>query len=182
MTREELEDRYLHWMYRLVNNDKYAKRNAHHKLFRYLHSVEFTYTMDMDGNRYEDGIGLRYRFALDEGIDDSIVATYLDDEPCSVLEMMIALALRCEENIMDDPAMGTRIGQWFWTMVTSLGLGQMTDSRFNQRYAEQVVAIFLNRDYDYNGRGGLFTVEHPQRDMRDVEIWYQMNWYLNEII
>ena len=41
--------------------------------------------------------------------------------------MMIALAIRCEEHIMDDPDAGDRTGQWFWSMLVSLGLGSMDE-------------------------------------------------------
>lgn len=93
---------------------------------------------------------------------------------------MIALAVRCEEHIMDDPDIGDRTGQWFWNMIVSLGLGSMTDERFDGEYVDEVVDIFLNREYERNGEGGLFTVNDTDRDMRNVEIWYQMHWYLNE--
>lgn len=52
-----------------------------------------------------------------------MIASYLDNRPCSVLEMIIALAIRLEEHIMDDPDIGNRTGQWFWDMIVSLGLG-----------------------------------------------------------
>lgn len=182
MTRDELTNRYFDWMYQLVCNDKYNRRLSYRKLLYFLHDVDFTYSIDMDGNREADGINLRYRFGYECGYDNREIAVYLDDQPCSVLEMMIALALRCEDDIMDDPAEGNRIGEWFWGMIVSLGLGSMNDRRFDRHYAELVVARFLNREYDYNGRGGLFTVEHPLRDMRSVEIWYQMQWYLNDFL
>jgi hypothetical protein len=95
--------------------------------------------------------------------------------------MLVALALRCEENIMDDPDMGNRTGQWFWIMISNLGLGAMRDSRFNERRAEVVIDRLLSRDYEPDGEGGLFTVKGCKHDMRTVEIWHQMCWYLNYI-
>lgn len=181
MTKNELCKRYFDWMCRLVCNNKYSK-TSYRKLLRYLDSVEFTYTIDMDDNRAADGIDLRYRYGYDHDVDSRIIATYLDDHACSVLEMMIALSLRCEETIMDDPEYGNRTGQWFWGMIVNLGLGPMTDEHFNVDYAENVMDIFLNREYEPNGQGGLFTVENTDRDLRTVEIWYQMCWYLNEIM
>ena len=111
-----------------------------------------------------------------------MIAAFLDNQPCSVLEMMIALAIRCEEHIMDDPDVGNRTGQWFWNMIMNLGLGSMTDDQFDKRYAEQVIERFLNREYEQDGEGGLFTVKHCKHDLRTVEIWYQMCWYLDEIV
>lgn len=78
---------------------------------------------------------------------------------------------------MDDPDIGNRTGQWFWDMIVSLGLGSMDDSKFDKAYAIDVIRRFLNRDYERDGKGGLFTIEHCRYDMRDIEIWYQANWY-----
>jgi hypothetical protein len=102
------------------------------------------------------------------------------DGPCSVLEMMIALAVRCEEHIMDDPNIGNRTGQWFWGMIVNLGLGAVTDERYDARLVDERIGRFLNRDYEPNGRGGLFTVRNCKYDLRDVEIWYQLCWYLDD--
>jgi hypothetical protein len=102
--------------------------------------------------------------------------------PCTVLEMMIALAIRCEETIMDDFDVGNRTGQWFWGMVTNLGLGSMTDIRYDERYIDDVLTRFLNREYEPDGKGGLFTIRRCDRDLRKVEIWYQLCWYLDSMM
>jgi hypothetical protein len=136
----------------------------------------------MDKNRAEAGLGLRYRFALSEGYGDSpeIITDYLDG-PCSVLEMMVALAVHMEEHIMDKPQYGNRTGQWFWGMIRNLGLNGMNDDRFDSRLVDEVIARFLDRDYEPDGQGGLFAIRNPKRDLRHVEIFHQMCWYLNSI-
>jgi hypothetical protein len=101
--------------------------------------------------------------------------------PCSVFEMMIALAIRCEENIMDDPSKGDRTGQWFWGMITNLGLGSMMDHRFNKIFVDDTIKRFLDRDYEPDGKGGLFRIRNTNKDLRTVEIWYQLCWYLDTI-
>lgn len=170
MTRREIDDKYFEWMYDLVCEGRYARGISYRKLLGYLHEVEFTYTISNDANRAEDGIDLRRRFPYGFALDG----------PCSVLEMMIALAIRCEESIMDDPKVGNRTGQWFWRMVTNLGLGSMSDNRFDEKLVKDVIERFLDREYEPDGRGGLFTV-CCDYDLRDVEIWIQLGWYLNGI-
>ena len=96
--------------------------------------------------------------------------------------MMIALAIRCEENIMDDPHMGDRTGQWFWGMITNLGLGGMTDESFDIDSASRKIRRFLDRKYEPDGTGGLFTIPRCSVDLRTVEIWYQLCWFLDTII
>ena len=127
------------------------------------------------------GIDLRYRFGYENSYENTMISSYLDNSPCSVLEMLIALAIRCEEHIMDD-RYRNRTGQWFWGMIENLGLRKMTDARFDEDYADEIIQRFLDRRYKRNGEGGLFTVEHCRRDLRTVEIWYQMCWYLDEIV
>lgn len=182
MTKNELNNAYFKWLYRLVCKDNRYKRLSYRKLLAYLYEVEFTYSIAMDGNRESDGIDLRYRFGYERGYDQHLIASYLDDSPCSVLEMMVALALRCEEHIMCDPEYGDRTGKWFWDMIKSLGLYFMDDAHFDREVAENFVSRFLNREYKRNGEGGLFTVQNGARDMRTAEIWYQMCWYLNDIL
>jgi len=145
-------------------------------------TTEFIFSIGLDGNRAEDGIGLRYRFGYECRHDDPVITAYLDNRGCSVLEMMIALALRCEEHIMSDPVVGNRTGQWFWNMIVNMGLGGMDDVKFDGLYTDAVVGKFLAREYEQNGKGGLFTVEGCRYDLRGIEIWYQMCWYLNSIL
>lgn len=180
MIKDELLDRYFDWMYQLVVDDRYFNK-SYRRLFAQLYDTNFTYTIPMDGNRAEDGIELRYRFGRECGYSDSVVAIFIDDRPCSILEMMIALAIRCEEHIMDDPDIGNRTGQWFWAMLVSLGLGSMADAQYDPGIVDDILRRFLDRDYRRNGEGGLFTVNECSIDMRNIEIWYQMNCYLSEI-
>lgn len=181
MTKTELQKEYFEWMYQLVFYDRFLKGLSYRKVLERLREIQFRYILPMDGNRDEDGIDLRYRFGYDHGIEDPIIASYLDDRPCSVLEMMIALSVRCEENIMENPDIGNRTGLWFWKMITNLGLGKMDDTRYNQEYVDSVVSIFLERKYNPDGKGGLFVVKKSKYDLRTVEIWYQMCWYLDDI-
>ena len=181
-TPKIMENQYFDWLSDIVCGTRFAKGISYKKLLVRLHQTEFRYSIPKDKNRAEDGIDLRYRFAItqERGCSPDFVMDILDG-PCSVLEMMVALSIRCEENIMDDPQIGDRTGQWFWGMVTSLGLGSMTDSRFDRQYVDSTIIRFLNRDYEPNGHGGLFTIRNCDRDLRTVEIWYQLCWYLNEI-
>lgn len=179
MKHRNIEQEYFDWMYDLVcpSND------SNHSLLTHLNSVDFTYTIPMDGNRASDGIALRYRFGDKFGYDQREVTTFLDVRPCSVLEMMVALALRCEEHIMGDWESEDRTYQWFNIMLENLGLANMTDYDYDPEVVDHALYILLNRKYRRDGsNGALFVVKHPRQDLRAVEIWYQMNWYLSTII
>ena len=181
MIKDAVNEEYFEWMFVLVSDNLYSERISYGKLLMFLHDTEFRYTIARDGNRADDGENLRYRFAVEQGYEKDYFADYID-RPCSVLEMMIALSIRCEEGIMDDPRIGDRTRQWFWGMINNLGLGSMTDSRFDIRYAKDVIERFLDHDYEPDGKGGLFTIRNCEYDLREVEIWYQLCWYLDSLI
>lgn len=179
MFRDQIINDYFEWLWDFT---KCRGHSQNRKIITFLHNIEFRYSIPMDANREEDGIDLRYRFITEVGIPKNYqeVYAYLDG-PCSVLEMMIALAIRCEESIMDDPDIGDRTSEWFWLMMKNLGLDYMSDRKFDRDIAEEKISIFLDRKYKRNGEGGLFVV-NGRRDLRKVEIWYQMCWYLDTIM
>lgn len=178
MTRDDIINEYFEWLYGMVCEHRLSNRISYRKLLMCLHDAEFTYSIPNDQNRAENGVYLRWRFACDLGMRD--VPECLDG-PCSVLEMMVALAVQCEETLMDDPTYGNRLGQWFWGMIVNMGLGAMTDDRFDRKFVNDAIDRLLNREYDHDGRGGLFTVRNCHRDMRDVEIFWQLCYYLDSI-
>lgn len=178
MTQYEIDikNRYFEWLYNYMCKGKINSKISYRKLFMLLHEIDFDFYIYNDVNRAMDGIDLRCRFAAAINNED---ATDILDEPCSVLEMMVALAIRCEETIMDDPSYGDRTAQWFWSMVSNLGLNRMTDDVFNKQFAANKIYNFLERRYDSDGRGGLFYIKGCKEDLRDVEIWTQLCWYLD---
>lgn len=175
---DQVNDEYFEYLCDLVDSRRFSRQVSYRKLLRHLHNIEFTWFVPHDDNRADDGIQLRRDFALD--MNDPSMVRYIGG-PCSVLEMMVALAVRCEKTIMDDTLMGNRTGQWFWGMIKNLGLNSMRDSNFDIDYVDEAIARLLNREYEPDGRGGLFTVKHCQYDMRKVEIWCQLSWYLGSI-
>lgn len=177
-----VKELYFDWLCSFVYDNRYYNDLSYRRLLEYLHLRVFYDINPRDANRAEDGIALRYRFAREKGISEPVIASELDISSCSILEMMIALCIRIEDNMMDDPTVGNRTGQWFWEMISSLGLNGMTDRNFDINYTNRVLSDFLERRYEPNGRGGLFTIQNPKQDQRMVEIWYQMQAYLIEVL
>ena len=175
---EQVNDEYFRYLCELIDVTRFARQNSYRNLLMHLHNIEFTWFVPNDDNRADDGIQVRRRFALSR--NDIGLQRYLNG-PCSVLEMMVGLALRCEE-WMDNTDFGNRTGQWFWGMINNVGLSSMRDSKFDREYVDDVIARLLNRQYEPNGKGGLFTVKHCNHDLRTVEIWCQLSWYLNSIM
>ena len=170
---------YFKWLYSSVCSNK---NENYLKLLSYLNDVEFVAIVPMDENRIGDGLRLRDIFIEEHRIDEDAAQQVFGNKPCSVLEMMVALAIRCERDIMSNSEYGDRTVYWFWTMINNLGLSDMDDDHFDPLALGHIIYVFLNRTYDKDGRGGLFRISDPTKDMRKTDIWYQMCYYLNEMV
>lgn len=173
----KIRDDYYNWLVDLTCG-WCSHYGDYSDLMDYLYARQFTWVIPRDENRASDGFEMRYRF-----VEQNSEYTYRDvylylTHPCNLLEMMTALASRCEEHIMGDPSVGDNTGFWFWGMIVSMHLDQMCNSEFDEPYVEEVVTNMLERKYQKNGDGGLFCIDDPSKDMRSAEIWCQLCWYL----
>lgn len=180
--QQDVFNEYFEWLYHIVCSSEYYDVVSYRELLLYLLDKEFIYYYDMDKNRAMDGISLRYRFGQEIGCNRDLIQDTLDTRPCSVLEMMVALALDIEEQIMSDPIFGDRTAQWFWSMMVSLGISNQTDDKFNESVVGKKVTKFMTHQYLRNGKGGLFTIHSDDYDMTSHEIWDQALRYINEFI
>lgn len=173
---EPLDELYLRWLYAGVANVKLRNPSrTYWSLARQLYTTEFVWLVPNDDNRVEDGRDLRYEFIDECGIetvDDAWMSL-----GCSVLEMMIALSKH-----LTFEAEGTPRG-WFWRLIENLDLEEWVDARYDDQVTEHVADVLqklVYRLYQSDGRGGLFPLEYPAENQREVEIWYQLNAYLIE--
>ena len=79
---------------------------------------------------------------------------------CSILELIVSLAIRMEDMVMSNDVFGDRTGYWFWLMIDN----------------------FLNRTYEKNGKGGLFVINDKNIDMRNCDIWQQSMGFLRKFV
>lgn len=171
-------DRYFTWLC-----EKIASKRDFNRFSRLLYSLykkEFFAKLASDENRIGDVATLRESYEDYAGYDSSDIPTY----EASVLELMITISERMTI-IMGDRNDNSH---WFWDILNNL-----MDENYenfdnnalkNDEFLSDVDIIldnFVNRRYDYYGFGGLFPLTDPIRDQRKVEIWYQMQSYLNEI-
>lgn len=176
MTREDrYKNLYFDYLCNLVLGN-FAEGHSKKKLMSYLHKTEFTWSIPMDENRALDGLELRMHF--NQRYPGSM--EYIDDGPCSMLEMLVALSQRIEI-IMLSGAHGDRTSQWFWQMLHNMDISTMWDDRFDRRHVQACIDRFLDRDYEPNGKGGLFYLRDTTADLRKLDIWMQMCWYTNTI-
>lgn len=154
---------------------------SYRMLLRILDGVEFKDTRGIDGNRIQDAQELRADLIAENDLDHTAVRPFMN---VSLLEVMIAIAERLGQITGDeDPAF------WFWEMVSNLVLDGIDDTEFwtdPENYEAEILDRaddVININYDRDGLGGLFLLREgvaPQ-DMRDTELWYQMQYYANEV-
>lgn len=177
----EDEKNYLRWLTSKVVSNFDEETFNYCDLFTHLFVKTFTVINPLDLNRYNDGIELRYRYAQETGQSYAYIAAVIDIKDCSILEMMAALALRCEEDIMTSTEYGDRTSVWFSQMLNSLGLYPYNDVMYDAYEVDTILIRFLNKEYSSDGKGGLFRIDNCQYDLRTMEIWYQCQLYLNTI-
>lgn len=167
------DEGYFNWLYLQIEptaNSNPAR--THSLLAEQMFKTEFYWSVPNDDNRVEDARALRVEFMDQYAADDAWM-----NESVSVLEVLIALARRVAFEAGGEP------DEWFWKMVSNLGLWQYTDESYTDWIAEKVdvaLQIFMDRDYDVDGEGGLFPLQHNNLDQREIELWYQMSYYLLE--
>jgi hypothetical protein len=177
---KEIEQNYFLWLCDIVGIGRTSKDRRARELAWFLHNREFTYFIPNDDNRAEDGKKLREHYS--DAFLDSNDCVCLDG-PCTVFEMLVALAKRIEYQVAK-PQYEDRTSLWFWGMVNNLDLqpfleGEPRAERKIERN-NMLVDQLLNRTYSRLGKGGLFPLRRSAQDQRKIEIWYQMMAYLEE--
>lgn len=159
------ESDYYIWLRDLVGNRKNYK-----KLIKQLDTIPYTWIFELDGNRSAGGLNLRDKFVYESSTDSDDIR----NGPCTVLEMLIGVAEHMEDQIPES------IRDCFWILIRNLGLDLYSDDNYDAQRVEGIVSIWLNHEYKSNGRGSIFPLKYYQGDCRNIDIWPQMNAWINE--
>lgn len=173
---EEIEEAYYDWLTDMISGYK----GHMSKLLRQLYMTPFRVTMLMDENRVGDGLTLRYRYAIHANLSNAAREMLKDIRPCSILEVMLGLALRFEEEyvVPPDGDILTGVSSTFNYMIRSLCLIDFDDAHYQPEIVQKILVRFMDRTNWPDGRGGLFYIPDAQEDMRQLELWDQlMRWY-----
>lgn len=181
-----LSEEYFSWLYKQVGN----QRRTYVKLCKELYNKKFRWFVPNDDNRCEDGLNLRDQFIEENGIDtEHTEVRYFLKMPCTVLEVLVALAQRFDYQMFDLNNQQDQSSKWFLEMLENLRLSRFTDNwnnddRFDpvsEAEINEILEILMDRTYGFDGRGGLFPLKKRHKeDQSRVEIWYQMMLYLDE--
>lgn len=177
---DELWDLYLQY---LIWKCKLEKEKRMAPVFEILNDIPFRYTLKRDENRLGDGLFLRNDkngFKIpDEFMDDIDILEEFDTRSPSVMEVLVALAIRVDNEIIGDPA-DPHPEEFFMEMIKNLGLDRLRKGCHKEHEIIKIIQIWINREFESNGRGSPFPVRYDHRDQRDLEIWDQMNSYVCE--
>lgn len=158
------EYRYFLWLCDQIEDCELSDEEE--DLLSALYATPFKVVMEMDEDREADGLALR-----DEYTDRDI----LPEMPCTVLEVLVALARRMAFELSSSTDEIEEPERYFWEMVWNLGL-----NLHNQEDWEAIIEDWLARDFRPSGAGSPFPLSSPTRDQRYVDLRYQMSAYLNE--
>ena len=176
MKGEPIEELYFVWLYDQIGSIEITDPSrTWWRLARQLHQKEFTWIIDKDDNRAEDGRDLRREFLEFEGIEEAD-QDWLDLD-CSMFELILALSrhLSYEDQYEGDPC------RWFWELLENLDLEKYNDAaEMSEIDVDDILDTVIFRVYKRNGEGGLFPLDRPKKDQREVELWDQKGAYLLE--
>lgn len=163
---------YFKWLMDKIEYWKDSHR-YYDNLMEYLFFSPFVCSISNDENRKEDGLQLRDDFVFESGKN-------LENElDCSILEVLVALSIRCDRNVIGDPEI-IKESKLFWIMLDNLGLTVYDDDRFDVDIVKNIVDNWMFRRFETDGFGSVFPLKYPGRNQKTLEIWFQMQDYLAE--
>lgn len=174
MSSHSLSEDYLRWLEPQIRDENDNPKRSYWDLLNMMYEKEFVWLVPNDDNRIEDGLALRVEFCYAQHIRPNALKNL---GPCSFLEVLIALSRRLSF------AAGGNSPGWAWQLVTNLELDKMWDrlSRPKRSQVTDILDACIWRTYLPDGCGGFFPLAWADDDQTQIEIWYQMADYIEEI-
>jgi len=161
-------NKYFDWLCRLIRSDT-VSRNVQQIIFE----IPYQYYIDRDESRVEDALELRRDYLYSKKQIDDVTYNYISNEPINVLEVLIALSKRIDNQILGDVDGGTQI---FDTMISNLEISNSC----SDDYIRYKIDNWMHMNYDEYGHGSIFIVSDPRTPMNKTDMWYQAMYYLSE--
>jgi len=160
---------YYEWLTAQID---IPNEHTYNELFEIMHNVEFVWTVSGDDSRVADGTYLRQEFTQSQVPNLNLGAA-------TFLEVLVGLSRRVAFISGSDD----RSKEWAWALLKNLRLYKYSDPMSPERRsnAYDKIQTVIWRTYREDGLGGFFPLQNPEEDQRQVEIWYQMNAYVNEM-
>lgn len=176
-------DAYFKWLKEQITGSETADIEEYDILVTTMSVMPFTYVVDMDSNRMWDGLYLRNIFYDDHAAFEGELT-----QECSLLEALVGLAYRMSFDVFSD--MGKSTADWFWEFMENLGATFYTDAVLEGRFVDSeenyrgelidLLKGFMDRTYKDTRHGNVFKYKRDRKDIKQVELWYQMHYYIEE--
>lgn len=167
---ERLDQAYLQWLMQNIGITHHTGRKTR-DILENLFRTRFEWFVEFDRNRAADGMALRREYAFDHNQGNVEFEDEWFDMDCSMLEMLVGLSKRMSIQTDISPS------RCFWHIMRNMGLDSNSSLTSVERASEKVVSRSYNRD---GSGGGMFPLEDPDKDQRQVELLYQMYAYILE--
>lgn len=167
---------YFEYILEYLAGDGEGDEPSYSNLLWILYNYEFHVVVDMDFNRVKNALYLRDHLAEEAGLN------IIDDDFCSVLDILVHLADRMAFNVdrLSERENGLRC--YFWEMIENFGFEECTDG--NKNWSEEEVLEVLDdwvcRKYDENGCNTPYPIRHKMKKYQKMELWDQMQIYIEE--
>jgi hypothetical protein len=180
LERDDIRRKYFRWLYdQAFEIFDVESPKSYVYLCSVLHSIAFGQGVPNDDNRVADGEELRDEFIATQdniGVEEYVQMSNLGR--ATLLEVLVALSRRAHPIAEILTPM-----EWFQKFLKNLSLLKYNDLAVrphDEFKIERVLRRWNSRRYDPDGKGGLFPLNRPQNDQREVELWYQMSAYMTE--
>lgn len=147
--------------------------NYEEMLLYVLYNTIFISLVEKDINRVEDGLEFRNNF-YNTRFEPSLT-------PASVLEVIMGVAYRLSI-LLHNETHYDETERWFWVLIDNLDLQESPENTEDLILSK--VNRFIYREYNKNGKGGLFPLKYNIRniDQSAADIWTQMNVWIEEVL
>ena len=175
MSRSSAENDYLTWLVRQMN---VVEGKNYGMLLRELYRHEFYSIVKYDEDRGADGLVLRRDWADEVGYRGP-----LDFGPPRVLETIIGISLRIEDQIFGGPwADEWEYVKIFWDLINNLELLDFDGVLSNADYENisDVLERFLSKNVTRGHFVTIFKIFAPESNFRKMNLWGQMHLYIAE--
>lgn len=141
-----------------------------------------------DRTRLDDILGFRKGFldnyAAEGNRFEANEADILMENPFTLFELLVTLAVKIEQIVMQNTIYGNRTPIWFWMMLENLDITYQTvcrtDGTIDLEYIAAVADRWLNREYCKNGDGSPFPMKKTVEDTRKLPFWKHAMLYFSE--
>ena len=180
MRNSDILDDYKGHLRGIIENRDHQMRD-YSRLIDCLFKIPFESFHPMDNNRISDAKMMRDEILFNEHRTARVDISVVEDRYISVLEVLIALAHRMENDILCDPMSEIdHTSDYFWVFLRNLDVEQFENVRFNEINVREKVEKWVRREYEKDGFGSIFPMKKPRNDMRKIEIWNQLGDYVME--